>query len=96
VNEVDTNVHININGVDIDWDLKNGNLNFLGISSTIFWNDPSLLNMFNPLVKEIGKDMFCLLVANSSSLGAEEDYNAMVTRLGETFEEGFLNCFSPV
>jgi len=88
---VDSNIHININGVDIDWDLKNGNLNFLGISSTLFWNDPSLLNMFKPLVDEIGKDMFRLQVAYSSSLGTKEDYNAMVTQLGDSFEEGFLN-----
>ena len=71
--QINDNVHININGVDIDWDLKNGNFNFLGISSTLFWNDPSLLNMFKPLVEEIGKDMFSLQVAHSSSLGTEED-----------------------
>lgn len=89
INSVDTS--ININGVDIEWDLEKGKLNFLGISATLFWNDPSLLNMFKPLVDEIGKDMFCLQVAYSSSLGTEEDYHAMVTQLGDTFEEGFIN-----
>jgi PAS domain S-box-containing protein len=84
-------VHITINGVDIDWNLESGAMNFLGISSTLFWNDPSLLNMFKPLVDEMGKEMFNLQVAHSSSLGTEEDYHAMVTQLGDTFEEGFLN-----
>jgi len=86
-----TDANININGVDIAWELEKGTLSFLGISSTLFWNDPSLINMFKPLVKEIGKEMFCLQVAYSSSLGTDTDYNAMVTQLGDTFEEGFLN-----
>ena len=88
---VDSNINITINGVNIDWNLESGELNYLGKSSTLFWNNPSLLNMFKPLVEEIGKEMFCLQVAYSSSLGTTEDYNAMVTQLGDTFEEGFLN-----
>jgi len=82
---------ININGIDISWNLEKGGVEFLGISSTIFWNDPSLLNMFKPLVEEIGIEMFCLQIAYSSSLGTKEDYNMMVTQLGNSFEEGFLN-----
>ena len=82
---------INIHGVDIIWDLETGSLNFLDIPSTLFWNNPSLLNMFQPLVQEIGKEMFCLKVAHSSSLGTDLDYEAMVTQLGSSFEEGFLN-----
>ncbi|MDB2562922.1 EAL domain-containing protein, partial [Sulfurimonas sp.] len=68
-----------------------GSLNFFNKPSTLFWNDPSLLNMFKPLVDELGKEMFCLQVAYSSSLGTDEDYNAMVTKFSDTFEEGFLN-----
>jgi len=90
-NNINSDVNVNINNVDIRWNLKDGSLSFLDISSTLFWNDPSLLNMFHPLVKEIGKEMFCLQVAYSSSLGTDLDYNAMVTQLGDTFEEGFLN-----
>lgn len=82
---------IKVNGVDIEWDLPNGKLNFLGTSSTLFWNDPSLLNMFKPLVDEVGREMFDLQVAYSSSKGTEQDYHVMVTQLGDTFEEGFLN-----
>jgi len=88
---VNTDVNISINGVNIDWDLKKGTLNFLGISSTLFWNDPSLLNMFKPLVDEIGREMFNLQVSHSSSLGTKEDYQLMITQLGSTFEEGFCN-----
>ena len=84
-------VQVTVNGIDIDWNLKTGEMSFLGIASTLFWNDPSLLNMFKPLVKELGKEMFNLQVAHSSSLGTEEDYNNMVTQFGNTFEEGFLN-----
>ncbi len=89
--EVNDKVQVTINGVDIDWNLKTGAMNFFGISSTLFWNDPSLLNMFKPLVDELGRDMFNLQVAHSSSLGTDKDYHAMVTQLGKTFEEGFLN-----
>lgn len=85
------NAHISINGVDIDWNLEKGSFNFLDIPSTLFWNNPSLLNMFKPLVEELGKEMFCLQVAYSSSLGTDEDYNNMVTQLGGNFEQGFLN-----
>jgi PAS domain S-box-containing protein len=81
---------ININGIDIDWNHQKGTLKFLGISSTLFWNDPSLLNMFKPLVEEVGKDIFCLQVAYSSSLGTDEDYNIMVTQLADNFKDGFL------
>jgi PAS domain S-box-containing protein len=90
-NIINKNVNIEINGVPIEWNLETGSLNFLGIPSTIFWNDPSLLYMFKPLVEEIGKDIFCLQVAHSSSLGTDSDYNTMITQLGATFEEGFLN-----
>jgi PAS domain S-box-containing protein len=82
---------INLNGVDIEWNLKKGNLYFFGISSTLFWNDPSLLNMFKPLVEEMGKEMYSLQVAYSSSHGTEEDYHAIVAKFGDTFQEGFLN-----
>jgi PAS domain S-box-containing protein len=91
MSSVDDKIKISVNGVDITWDLKSGTLEFFGISSTLFWNDPSLLNMFKPLVDEVGKELYCLQVAHSSSLGTKEDYHNMVTQLGTNFEEGFLN-----
>ena len=89
--DLNSNISINVNGIDIEWNLKKGGLSFLGTPSTLFWNDPSLLNIFKPLVDEIGKEMFCLQVAYSSSLGTGKEYEAIVTQLGNTFEEGFLN-----
>lgn len=79
-----------LNGVPICWNLEQGDLTFFGIKSALFWLNPSLLRMLEPLVEEIGPEMFRLLVAHSSSIGTDEDYQAMVTVLGSTFEEGFL------
>jgi len=87
---------VNINGVDIKWDTQEGTLDFFGISSTLFWNDPSLLHLFKPLVHELGKDLFQLLVAYSSSQGTEEDYHAMITHFASDFKEGFLKWGSAV
>jgi len=87
---------ININGIDIEWDTEKGILDFFGISSTLFWNDPSLLHLFQPLVKEVGKELFQLLVAHSSSQGTEEDYYAMINHFASDFEEGFLKWGSAV
>jgi PAS domain S-box-containing protein len=91
MNNLNDKENINIHGINFDWDLQSGSLKFFDIPSTLFWNDPSLLNMFKPLVHELGKEMFCLQVAYSSSLGTDEDYNSMVTKFAKTFDEGFLS-----
>jgi rsbT co-antagonist protein RsbR len=81
---------ITLNHVPIEWNLDDGYMTFFGISSVLFWTNPSLYRMLEPLVEETGLDLFRLLVAHSSSHGTDEDYHAMVTQLGSTFEEGFL------
>lgn len=81
---------IQINGVDIEWDTQRGCFSFFGAPAALFWINPSLLTMLKPLADEVGHELFRLEVAASASLGTEEDYNAMVTVLGGTFEEGFL------
>ncbi|HEY5715986.1 MAG TPA: hypothetical protein VIS54_06185 [Psychromonas sp.] len=81
---------IELNNVPIHWDLKKGSFSFFGIESILFWKDPSLLNIIAPLAKELGVDMFRLLVADSTRDGTKEDYHMMVSTLGNTFEEGFL------
>jgi len=81
---------IKINGVDIEWDTDNGTFTFFGIPAVLFWINPSLMTMLRPLADEVGHDLFRLLVAHSASNGTEEDYHAMVTVLGDTFEDGFL------
>jgi rsbT co-antagonist protein RsbR len=49
-----------------------------------------MFRMLEPLVKEIGVDLFRIIVAHSSSLGTDEDYNFMVTVLASNFPDGFL------
>ncbi len=88
---MDSMVEIEINGVPVKWDLEQGIFTFFGINSALFWLNPSMLSMLQPLVDEIGADLFCLLIAHSSSLGTDEDYQNMVSVLGDTFEEGFAN-----
>ena len=86
----DTRYHIEINKVPIYWDSKKGNLTFFGIDSALFWTDPSIINMFAPITEEVGKDLFRLLVAYSSSLGTEQDFTAMISTLADNFSDGFL------
>lgn len=74
----------------IYWDSKKGNLTFFGIDSALFWTDPSIINMFAPITEEVGKDLFRLLVAYSSSLGTEQDFTAMISTLADNFSDGFL------
>ncbi len=81
---------ISVNGVGISWNTQTVDLRFFGIPSTLFWNNPSLLHLLQPLEQELGRELFNLLVAHSSSLGTEEDYHAMVTQFSDNFEEGFL------
>ncbi len=81
---------IELNRVPIEFDLDRGTLSFFGLSSALFWTDPSLLRLLQPLADEIGPRLFRILVAHSSSLGTDEDYHQMVTSLGDTFPEGFL------
>jgi hypothetical protein len=81
---------IELNQVPIAWDLENGDLSFFGIDSALFWVDPSLVYMLAPIAEEVGIELFRLIVAYSSSLGTKEDYHAMVSTLGDSFEEGFL------
>jgi len=87
---------INVNGVDIDWDLNKGTFTFFNTPSALFWINPSLLTMLQPLAEEVGFNLFRLQVASSASQGTEEDYHNMVTVLGSTFEEGFLKWGSAV
>lgn len=72
----------------MSWDTETGKMQIFGVDAGIFWLDPSLSFMFTPLVEEIGIDLFRLIVANSSSLGTQQDYDSMVVN-GETFAEGF-------
>lgn len=80
---------VELNRSTLRWDLEQGVFHTFGLPSAIFWLNPSLLRMLEPLVEEIGAPLFRLLVAQYSSMGTYEDYHAMITTLGSTFEEGF-------
>ena len=83
------NSEVEINGVPIKWDLEQGTFTFNGLKSALFWINPSLLTMLQPIANEIGHELFKLMVANSSSQGTEEDYQFMISQQGRTFEQGF-------
>lgn len=85
-----TKPSIEVNSASFEWQLEQGSLHFFGLPSVLFWLNPSLLRMLQPLAEEVGFPLFRLLVAYHSSLGTDEDYRTMVTILGNTFEEGFL------
>lgn len=79
-----------IGKLDIDWNLERGELLIFGLDSVMFWTNPSLYRLLAPLVEELGVELFRLLVAHSSSIGTETDYEVMVTKLGTDFVSGFL------
>ena len=80
---------IRINDVDFVWDTERGDLSVTGLNSVLFWTDPSMYRLLAPLVEELGVDLFRLLVAESSSVGTDADYDFMV-KLGVDFVPGFL------
>jgi rsbT co-antagonist protein RsbR len=81
---------IELEKVPIQWQLDQGNLSFFGLPAALFWLDPSLVRLLEPLIAEVGIPLARLLIAYYASLGTEEDYHAMVSTLGTNFEEGFL------
>lgn len=81
---------IELNNARSDRELEQGRLNFCGMPAALFWLNPTLLRILQPLADETGRPLFRMLIAHSASLDAAEDYHAMITTLGATFEEGFL------
>lgn len=79
-----------INGMPIVIDPKTGRYTMFGIPSVAFWLNPSMYRMLAPLIKETGVEMARLLIAYESSQGAEIDYSTIVSKIGPTFELGFL------
>jgi rsbT co-antagonist protein RsbR len=81
---------IELNQARFVWQPEAGELSFFGLSSVLFWADPSLRHMLAPLAEELGYPLFRMMIAYHASLGTDADYDAMVTVLGSTFAEGFL------
>jgi len=67
-----------------------GQIHFHGIRGAYFWLDPSLKRFFLPLTEEIGQELFALLVARSSSVGTQDDYDGLVAPKGD-LKEGVLS-----
>lgn len=80
---------ISVAGVPFAWDMEEADLRLIGVSSITIWLNPSLYALLEPFVAELGVEFFRLLVARSSSVGTLADYQAIMTTLGSTFEEGF-------
>jgi rsbT co-antagonist protein RsbR len=85
-----TQPSIQVGNLDIEWDLERGDVRIFGLDSVMFWTNPSLYRLLAPLVEELGVERFRLLVAHSSSIGTDTDYEVMVTKLGTDFVSGFL------
>lgn len=84
-------VSVVVNNLPITWNEGNHGFNVLNTDSVLFWVKPSLLSMLQPLMDEMGEDLYSRVIAYEASKGTYEDYHAMVTTMGKTFEEGFLN-----
>lgn len=69
---------------------KDGRLTFHGVRGAYLWLDPSLKRLLLPLAGEIGRDLFSLLVARSSSIGTQSDYDDIIAKTKGDFRAGFL------
>ena len=79
--------HLEIKGGQFSWDTEKGGLFFYGIPSVLFWSNPSLLKMLEPLAVEIGYDLFRLMVAHSSSYGTEQDYKNVILAMSNDLSQ---------
>lgn len=80
---------VRVGSTPFEWDLDAGTLSCFGLPTAMFWLDPSLLRMLQPLVDEVGAPLFRMLVAYESGMGSKQDYDALINVAGKTFEEGF-------
>ena len=71
------------------WDNQEKKLRFFGNEGILLWKKPTLLNMLNPLIEQLGESFYFLLVAYEASEGAADNYNYIATRKNSDFEQGF-------
>ena len=83
-------VALTVNGMPWVWDLVAGNLELYGQHSVAFGTLNSLERLISPLRREIGDDLFRLLIALSAREGAEVYYESLISGYGSDFEAGFL------
>jgi rsbT co-antagonist protein RsbR len=82
---------VEVSGTPFEWDVDAGTLSCFGLPTAMFWLDPSLLRMLQPLVDEVGAPLYRMLVAYESSVGSKQDYEALIKGVGSSFVDGFLN-----
>jgi PAS domain S-box-containing protein len=81
-----------VNNVPIEWNEGGRGFKFFGLDSIIFWKSPSLISILHPLRRELGDELYSLIVAFEASKGTFEDYHSMMGGAKEgNFEKGFLN-----
>jgi PAS domain S-box-containing protein len=80
-----------VNNVPIEWNEDGKGCTFFGLDAILFWTSPSLVSILAPLRAEIGDELYALIIGYEASKGTFEDYHSMVSTLGQSFEEGFLN-----
>ncbi|WP_250654710.1 diguanylate cyclase [Alkalimarinus coralli] len=71
------------------WDSQEKKLRFFGNDAVLLWKKPTLLNMLNPLIEQLGESFYFLLVAYEASEGASENYRYITSRKNCSFEQGF-------
>ncbi len=71
------------------WDNQEKKLRFFGNEGILLWKNPTLFNMLNPLIDQLGESFYFLLVAYEASEGAADNYNYIATRKNSNFEQGF-------
>ena len=79
-----------VNDVPVCWDLEKGKFAFFGIDASIFWLNSSLSHLLLPIVDEVGIELFRLMVADSASQGAQEQYATLASSFATDFTENFL------
>jgi len=71
------------------WDAQKNKLLFFGVDSVLLWKEPSLSHMQNPVIEQLGESFYFLLVAYEASEGSMNNFNYIISRKSNNFEEGF-------
>jgi len=73
------------------WDEERNKLLFFGVDSVLLWKDPSLSHMQNPVIDQLGESFYFLLLAYEASEDSMGNFNFIISKGNNSFEEGFAN-----
>ena len=79
----DSRPRLTVQDVPVEWRLEDGDLRFGGLSSALFWTNPSLFHMLSPLVEEVGVDLFRLARIRYSERNANRVADTLANQLLE-------------